>query len=248
MDVPYTCVLPRTPTTAVPTVLYGHGLLGSQDEGEGVGKRIGASLGTQVCAVDWYGMSEQDVGAVLHILGDLSTFRVLPDIWDQEGCLLANDVPIAEEDYSGLAASEDRVSPFAEALKTHSAIILPNHGAITTGASIKIAIFRMLTLEGMAQRHLSVSAAARATGMIPKPISPDVAAQTKRELELVIARHGAIEMIWSEWENRFVGRPTVAPRYCAREVGFTSMPMLAMAASLPWAQSGCSAARPLLRP
>ncbi len=79
MDVPYTCVLPRTPTAAVPTVLYGHGLLGSQDEGEGVGKRIGASLGTQVCAVDWYGMSEQDVGAVLHILGDLSTFRVLPD-------------------------------------------------------------------------------------------------------------------------------------------------------------------------
>ena len=79
MDVPYTCVLPRTPTTAVPTVLYGHGLLGSQGEGEGVGKRIGASLGTQVCAVDWYGMSEQDVGAVLHILGDLSTFRVLPD-------------------------------------------------------------------------------------------------------------------------------------------------------------------------
>ena len=79
MDVPYTCVLPRTPTTAVPTVLYGHGLLGSQDEGEGVGKRIGASLGTQVCAVDWYGMSEQDIGAVLNILGDLSTFRVLPD-------------------------------------------------------------------------------------------------------------------------------------------------------------------------
>lgn len=79
MDVPYTCVLPRTPTSGVPTVLYGHGLLGSQGEGEGVGKRIGAALGTQVCAVDWYGMSGQDIGAVLDILGDLSTFRVLPD-------------------------------------------------------------------------------------------------------------------------------------------------------------------------
>jgi hypothetical protein len=78
LQVPYTCVLPRTPAV-VPTVLYGHGLLGSQREGEGVGKRIGASLGTQVCAVDWYGMSEQDIGAVVSILGDLSTFRVLPD-------------------------------------------------------------------------------------------------------------------------------------------------------------------------
>jgi L-fuculose-phosphate aldolase len=188
--------------------------------------RFGPSFGTlmpdDVLVLDWDGNLLEGHGAVnetirLHgvihkrnpsIVGvahthppatvTLGTFRVLPDIWDQEGCLLANDVTIAEEDYSGLAASEDRVSPFAEALKTHSAIILPNHGAITTGGSIKIAIFRMLTLEGMAQRHLSVSAAARATGMIPKPISPDVAAQTKRELESVIARHGAIEMIWSD--------------------------------------------------
>jgi ribulose-5-phosphate 4-epimerase/fuculose-1-phosphate aldolase len=188
--------------------------------------RFGPSFGTltpdDVLVLDWDGNLLEGRGAVnetirLHgvihkrnpsIVGvahthppatvTLGTFRVLPDVWDQEGCLLANDVTIAEEDYSGLASSEDRVSPFAEALKTHSAIILPNHGAITSGASIKIAIFRMLTLEGMAQRHLAVSAAARATGLIPKPISPAVAAQTKQELEAVIARHGAIEMIWSD--------------------------------------------------
>ena len=128
----------------------------------------------------------------------LGTFRVLPDVWDQEGCLLANDVAIAEEDYSGLAASEDRVSPFAEALRTHSAILLPNHGAITTGPNIKVAVFRMMTLEGMAARHLSVAAAARATGLTPRPIAPEIAMQTRRELETVIAKHGAIEMIWSD--------------------------------------------------
>src|SRR5262245_28214408 len=69
----------------------------------------------------------------------LGTLRVLPEIWDQEGCLLAGDVAIAEEDYGGLASSEDRVSPFAEALRTHSAIVLPNHGAITTGPNIEVA-------------------------------------------------------------------------------------------------------------
>ena len=132
----------------------------------------------------------------------LGAFRVLPDIWDQEGCLLAGDVTIAEEDYSGLAASEDRVSPFAEALRTRSAIILPNHGAITTGPSLQVAIFRMLTLEGMAARHLSVSAAARATGLAPRPIASEIARQTRHELEAVIAKHGAMEMVWADLQAK----------------------------------------------
>jgi ribulose-5-phosphate 4-epimerase/fuculose-1-phosphate aldolase len=128
----------------------------------------------------------------------LGTFRVLPEIWDQEGCLLANDVTIAEEEYSGLAASDDRVSPFADALRTHSAIILPNHGAITTGPSIKVAIFRMLTLEGMAQRHLAVASAAHATGLTPRAIAPGVAAETRRELETLITKHGAMDLVWTD--------------------------------------------------
>jgi ribulose-5-phosphate 4-epimerase/fuculose-1-phosphate aldolase len=112
--------------------------------------------------------------------------------------LLADDVAVVDEDYGGLAASEDRVSPFADALRTHGALMLPNHGAITTGPDIKVAIFKMLTLEGMAARHLSVCAAARATGLTPSPIPPEVARQTRKELETVIAKHGAMEMVWSD--------------------------------------------------
>jgi hypothetical protein len=56
----------------------------------------------------------------------------------------------------------------------------------------------MLTLEGMAARHLSVSAAARATGLAPRPIAPEIALQTRRELETVIAKHGAMEMVWAD--------------------------------------------------
>jgi L-fuculose-phosphate aldolase len=132
----------------------------------------------------------------------LGTFRVLPSIWDQEGCLLANDVTIAEEDYSGLASSEDRVSPFADALRTHSAIILPNHGAITTGPDIRVAVFRMMTLEGMAARHLSVAAAARATGLTPTPIAPPIAEQTRQELNALIARHGAMDSLWTDLQTK----------------------------------------------
>jgi ribulose-5-phosphate 4-epimerase/fuculose-1-phosphate aldolase len=128
----------------------------------------------------------------------LGAFRTVPGIWDQESCLLAGDVAIVEEDYAGLASSEDRVDPFADALGTHSAIVLPNHGAITTGASIKVAVFRMLTLEGMAARHLAIASAARATGLTPKPISPATAAQTRRELETLIAAHSAIDLVWAD--------------------------------------------------
>jgi ribulose-5-phosphate 4-epimerase/fuculose-1-phosphate aldolase len=188
--------------------------------------RFGPSFGTltpdDVLLLDWDGRVLEGRGAVnetirLHgvihkrnpsIVGvahthppatvTLGTFRVLPEIWDQEGCLLANDVTMAEEDYSGLAATDDRVSPFADALRTHSAIILPNHGAITTGPSIKVAIFRMLTLEGMAQRHLAVATTARATGLTPTPIAPGVAAATRRELETLIAQHGAMDLVWTD--------------------------------------------------
>jgi hypothetical protein len=45
----------------------------------------------------------------------------------------------------------------------------------------------MLTLEGMAQRHLAVANAARATGLTPTAIAPAVAAATRRELETLIA-------------------------------------------------------------
>jgi ribulose-5-phosphate 4-epimerase/fuculose-1-phosphate aldolase len=128
----------------------------------------------------------------------LGSLRIVPSVWDQEGCLLADDVALVEEDYGGLASSEDRVAPFADALELRRAIILPNHGAITTGPNIKVAILLMLTLEGMAARHLSVAAAARATGLTPKPIAPEIALQTRHELDAVITKHGAIEMVWTD--------------------------------------------------
>ena len=128
----------------------------------------------------------------------LGALRIVPTVWDQEGCLLADDVALVEEEYGGLASTEDRVAPFADALERRRAIVLPNHGAITTGPSIKVAVLLMMTLEGMAARHLSVAAAARATGLTPTPIAPEIAMRTRHELDAVIAKHGAIDMVWSD--------------------------------------------------
>jgi ribulose-5-phosphate 4-epimerase/fuculose-1-phosphate aldolase len=123
-----------------------------------------------------------------------SALRAIPEVYDQESCFLAGEVGIVEEDYSGLASSEDRVRPFAETLKKYHAAILPNHGAITRGDNIKQAVFLMVLLEIMVMRNLSVAGAARATGLTPKPISPEIAQLTKRELGSL----KALPMVWED--------------------------------------------------
>lgn len=122
------------------------------------------------------------------------TFRRLPEIYDQESCILAGDVGIVEEDYTGLAATEDRVRPFADAVARYAAVILPNHGAITSGPNIQVAMFRMMLLEGMCARNISVAAAAQATGMKPHAIKMEDALTAKKE----IAQIPAIPLVWKD--------------------------------------------------
>jgi ribulose-5-phosphate 4-epimerase/fuculose-1-phosphate aldolase len=123
-----------------------------------------------------------------------STLRIVPEVYDQESCFLAGEVGIVEEDYSGLAAREERVRPFAEALKKHRAVLLPNHGAITRGETIQAAVIFMLGLEMMVQRNLAVAAVGRATGITPRPISPEVAQLTKTELMSL----SALGLVWAD--------------------------------------------------
>ena len=100
-----------------------------------------------------------------------------------------------EEEYSGLASTEDRVRPMAEGLKKYHAIILPNHGAITRGPNVQQAVFLMLLLEGMCQRHLVVNGALRATGIPARPIASEIARATKKEL----ASLKALPMVWEDF-------------------------------------------------
>ncbi len=60
--------------------LYGHGLLGSAEEVDAGNIRDMANEHNFVfCATDWLGMSEDDVGNAITILGDLSHFPTLAD-------------------------------------------------------------------------------------------------------------------------------------------------------------------------
>lgn len=126
------------------------------------------------------------------------TFRRVPEIFDQESCIIAGDVAIVEEDYTGTAASEDRVRPFADAIAKASAVILPNHGALTSGPNVQMALMRMMLLEGMCARNISVAMAAQATGLKPIPIKLEHALTAKKE----IAAMPAIPAVWKDTLDR----------------------------------------------
>ena len=127
-----------------------------------------------------------------------SAFRIVPQIYDQESCLLADDVGVVEDDYEGLASEEERVLPIAVALREKRAVLLPNHGAITIGENIQVALLRMLLLEGMVERNLSVAQAARSLGREPVPIAPEAARRAKAE----IARIPVLANLWGDFLKR----------------------------------------------
>ncbi|HEY3929613.1 MAG TPA: class II aldolase/adducin family protein [Candidatus Koribacter sp.] len=127
-----------------------------------------------------------------------SAFRRVPEVYDQESCILAGDIAVVEDDYAGLASTAERVQPMADALREHRAILLPNHGAITRGPNVQLATVAMLLLEGMVQRNLSVAAAARALGAEPKAIAMEAAMTAKRE----ISKIPFLQPLWADLLSR----------------------------------------------
>ncbi|MFM2183222.1 MAG: hypothetical protein RJB61_1516, partial [Actinomycetota bacterium] len=71
-DARYRCVVPSATSSAVPTVVYGHGLLGDRTEVDFFGAVV--ATGLAACATDWLGMSSEDVGNLAGILADMGRF------------------------------------------------------------------------------------------------------------------------------------------------------------------------------
>lgn len=69
----YRCILPDAPGQPVPTIVYGHGLLGSRNEVDFFGA-IANQFGVAACATDWLGMASEDVANLAGILADMGRF------------------------------------------------------------------------------------------------------------------------------------------------------------------------------
>ncbi len=75
----FRCLIPASAATAPARgVVYGHGLLGSTSEIEGFAPFIN-QYDIVLCATPEIGMAADDVGNVLKVIGDFSTFGSIPD-------------------------------------------------------------------------------------------------------------------------------------------------------------------------
>jgi hypothetical protein len=83
---PFTCIIPRAALKPDGTVararpeVYGNGLLGSEREVAAGNVRDMANEHNFVfCATKWIGLSEEDIGNAVSVLGDLSRFPTIAD-------------------------------------------------------------------------------------------------------------------------------------------------------------------------
>ena len=85
VEVPFVCAISQAAFTDAAdgdtdtrAIVVGHGVFGNRYTAVGVG--FGAELTNAVfCGVDWWGMSDQDLGTAFRLLQDISLFPQLPD-------------------------------------------------------------------------------------------------------------------------------------------------------------------------
>ena len=75
---PFLCLVPTAPSAPTPVVVYGHGLLGSREEINGL-RGVVEQGSLSLCGSDWIGMSTEDIGNLAGILGDMSNFKQQAD-------------------------------------------------------------------------------------------------------------------------------------------------------------------------
>ena len=105
------CTVPNSASADNPArmLMYGHGLLGSRAELLGLAASL-ASANVGGCALDWIGMSSEDLPTVAQALADLGKFRSIPDRLVQAQLNVASAARWLR-DPAGAASS----SPFADA-------------------------------------------------------------------------------------------------------------------------------------
>ena len=118
-----------------------------------------------------------DVNAAAHshsIYGrTFSTLGKLLDPISQDACAFYERQGIYK-DFSGVVEEVDEGDLIAEALGDNTVIILQNHGILTTGSSVDIALWFYMSMERCCQAQLMADAAGK-----PELIPHDVAVKTR---------------------------------------------------------------------
>lgn len=101
----------------------------------------------------------------------------------QDACIFFEDHALFD-DYTGVVLDESEGDRIAEALGDRKAVILANHGLLTTGHSIEEAVYWFVTMERTCQAELAVLSAGGGV-----PIPDDVARLTYSQVGSHAAGH-----------------------------------------------------------
>ena len=136
----FECARPAGTDAPAPMALYGHGLLGSRDEVEAANVAdFVREHQVAFCATDWIGMSEDDVGNAVSILGELGQFPTLADRLQQGilNTLFLGRLMLHED---GLVSAPEFQGPDGPRLDTSELAFDSNsQGAIMGGAATAVA-------------------------------------------------------------------------------------------------------------
>lgn len=103
-----------------------------------------------------------------------STLGIKLDITTQDACAFHDDLGLYTG-FGGVALADEEGQRIAEALGDKKAVILQNHGLLTTGPSIEAAVWWFISLESLCRIQLLADAAATGRGIRPIIVGDDEA-------------------------------------------------------------------------
>ena len=161
---------------------------GTVVEGERTVNRAAFAIHSQVHA------ARPDVIAAAHshsIYGKAwSSLGRLLDPITQDACALFEDHALFD-DFTGVVLDLEEGKRIGEALGSKKAVILRNHGLLTTGHSVDAAVWTFITMERSCQAQLLAEAAGT-----PVLIEPDMARKTYQQVGGPYACYLSFQPLW----------------------------------------------------
>jgi ribulose-5-phosphate 4-epimerase/fuculose-1-phosphate aldolase len=124
-----------------------------------------------------------------------SSLGRLLDPLTQDACAFYEDHALFD-DYTGVVLDPEEGKRIAHALGDNKAVILRNHGLLTTGYSVDAAAWSFITMERTCQAQLLAEAAGT-----PVLIAPEMARLTHDQVGSPIACHFSFQPLW-DWITR----------------------------------------------
>ncbi len=161
---------------------------GAVVEGNAMVNRAAFAIHSQVHA------GRPDVVAAAHshsIYGKAwSSLHRLLDPLTQDACAFYGDHGLFD-DFTGVVLDVEEGKRIGAALGNHKAVILANHGLLTTGFSVDEAVWSFITMERSCQAQLLAEAAGT-----PRPIGHDVATMTHDQVGSPAACYFGFQPLW----------------------------------------------------